>query len=200
MSKITYRPGEKRDAPEISSYIELAAGGIIEFLYHDLVPDVTPVQMLAKQVEDEKICFSYSNTHVAVRDRKIIGIANSYPAANNPTTKELEPYFPKERLDLLQETFNSPVEGSFFLNSLAVAAEYRRQGIGTKLMEITKQKAKERGFSSLSLTVWADNSDAISLYQGQGFGSVKSIHVGLHPMLPHNDGIILMNCQLGPIA
>lgn len=152
--------------------------------------------MVTKQVEDENMVFSYANTHVAVSDGKIIGIAHSYPAANHPTTKELEIYLPKERLELLQEVFNNPVEGSFFLNGLAVAATCRRQGIGTKLIEITTQKAKEQGFASLSLMVWADNSNARRLYQSQGFQSVKPIHVDWHPMLPHTGGVILMNCQL----
>lgn len=195
-SKIIYRPAEKRDAPDIASYIEMASDGLIHFLYHDLVPDVTPVQMVTKEVEDKNNVFFYGNTHVAARDGKIIGIVNSYPAANNPTPEELEPYFPQERLELVQVIFNNRVEGSLLLNVLAVAAACRGQGIGTKLIEITKQKAKEQEFTSLSLIVWADNSNAKSLYQRQGFQEVKHIHVGEHPLLPHTGGVILMNCQL----
>ena len=52
---------------------------------------------------------------------------------------------------------------------LGMHRDFRRQGIGLRLMEGVIEKAWERGLERLELEAWADNLAAISLYEKLGF-------------------------------
>lgn len=73
--------------------------------------------------------------------------------------------------------------------NLAVAAAYRRQGIGKQLVCCLVEKLRERSVSKLSLEVRASNLPAISLYESLGF-----VQVGCRPNYysgPKEDALIL---------
>ncbi len=56
-----------------------------------------------------------------------------------------------------------------FVDQLAVKDEFRRQGIGTKLMRYIADTAKERGCVSVELDVWCENYDAVDFYAALDF-------------------------------
>lgn len=184
------------DAPEIIALTVLAAGGLIDFLCQDLNIDATQDEVLRAGILAEQGELSYRNTDVAVCQDQVVGIATSYPAAQHRMTAEMQQLFAAERLQVLEDFYNSRVENSWYLNTLGVKPGFQRQGIGTQLLQATKEKAKLRSFKHLSLMVLDNNIDAIQLYQRQGFESVKSIQFGSHPQLPHHQGCILMKCNL----
>ncbi len=192
------RPATPSDAPEIVTLTSLASGGLIDFLFQDLNIDATRDEVLKTGVLDEVGELSYRNTDVAVARDRVVGIATSYPAARHRMTADIQQLFTAERLRVLQDFYQSRVEGSWYLDTLAVKPEFQRQGIGTQLILATQEKAKLRGFKQLSLITFADNINAITLYQRLGFEPVKSIKLGAHPQLPHTQGCILMKCNLMP--
>jgi ribosomal protein S18 acetylase RimI-like enzyme len=53
--------------------------------------------------------------------------------------------------------------------AIAVAAEARRRGVGTRLMEEAVAWARRNGVEKLVLTVYPDNEAAIALYRRFGF-------------------------------
>lgn len=53
--------------------------------------------------------------------------------------------------------------------TVSVAPDFRRQGLGTRLMDDLYNKAKGKGWKQLSLGVHKDNGAAISLYEKQGW-------------------------------
>jgi GNAT superfamily N-acetyltransferase len=55
------------------------------------------------------------------------------------------------------------------LTHLEVLPAYRKQGIGTHLMEVTEQIAWELGHKLVALGVTEDNTDAIRLYLKRGY-------------------------------
>ena len=55
------------------------------------------------------------------------------------------------------------------LESLAVAAHARGQGLGTKLMDAARELLRSRGVGYWSVTVAAGNAGAIRLYEREGF-------------------------------
>ncbi|MDZ8091514.1 MAG: GNAT family N-acetyltransferase [Nostoc sp. DedQUE05] len=196
MVKITYRPANQTDAPFIARLMNLSSSGVIEFLFNELVPGISTERILSSIVRNKQSELSYENVQVAVHNDSLVGIANYYPATKHRITKEMEEFFTKERLAILQDWFDSRVDSSCFLNTLSVAPEYHRQGIGSYLINFVKEKASFQGFSSVSLIVLADNKNAIRLYHRQGFQKSKHINIGFHPLLPHEDGAVLMNCPL----
>jgi diamine N-acetyltransferase len=60
-----------------------------------------------------------------------------------------------------------------YLNELAVASTYQRQGIGKKLYAASIEWSRERGAASLELNVWEFNARAIRFYASVG---MKTLH------------------------
>lgn len=59
-----------------------------------------------------------------------------------------------------------------YVSHLIVKPEYRRQGIGKKLVEFITDKAKGIGYSEMSIGVDLDNYPALKLYVDCGFNKV----------------------------
>ena len=71
-------------------------------------------------------------------------------------------------LVLNHESYTIPNE-RIYLSRLIVKKEYRNSGIGTMITEFLIDKAKEWGYSEISLGVDSDNEAAIRLYEKMGF-------------------------------
>lgn len=52
---------------------------------------------------------------------------------------------------------------------ISILLKYHNQGLGTKLMELLVEKAKELGKTKVELDVRADNPNAIKVYERTGF-------------------------------
>ena len=63
-----------------------------------------------------------------------------------------------------------------YVSRLIVKKEYRQQGIGKKLVDFITDKAKEFGYSEMSIGVDLDNYPALKLYIDSGFDKV--IYIG----------------------
>lgn len=189
---ITYRRATIEDCDKIAEGIELASGGIIEFLFHGLLEDYTAVQVISNLLRDEKGYETYKNAIVAEYQNEVIGIVYSYPAKYHEISEESRNFFPSDRLEFLGEFFNSRVENSLFLDSIYVKEEFRGKGVGSRLIQLTKEKAKESGFSQLSLMVMNSNSTARRSYERNDFKIVRHIDVKEHHLMPNKGGIYLL--------
>ena len=67
---------------------------------------------------------------------------------------------------------------------MGILRDHRRQGIGTRLMELTIGAAKARGMERVELEVYASNVPAISLYEKRGF-----VHEGVKRRARKIDGV-----------
>jgi ribosomal protein S18 acetylase RimI-like enzyme len=56
-----------------------------------------------------------------------------------------------------------------YVNEIRVKEEYRNQGIGSQLLKMVEEKAKEQGIKVLYLHAEANNLEAIRLYQKCGY-------------------------------
>ena len=54
-------------------------------------------------------------------------------------------------------------------HQLSVAAEARRQGVATALLEYVEQRAASDSINEIALDVWAANLDAQHFFSSQGF-------------------------------
>lgn len=73
--------------------------------------------------------------------------------------------------------------------NIATHPEYRRQGLGTKIMEAVIGYAREKGITFITLEVRESNAAAIGLYESLGFyqvGRLKNYYDS-----PKEDGLIL---------
>ena len=61
------------------------------------------------------------------------------------------------------------VQKNWILNDLYVEADYRKQGIGSKLIEAAMHFAKEQGATFIQLETMPENTTAQRLYEAIGF-------------------------------
>lgn len=61
------------------------------------------------------------------------------------------------------------IAGEGEITNVVVAAEYRKNGIATKMLEYMLKKAKEKGIGDCTLEVRVSNQPAIRLYERFGF-------------------------------
>ena len=82
--------------------------------------------------------------------------------------------------------------GSWYVNVLATFPEFRRRGIGARLLAIAEQKGREEGAPSLSVIVGGWNESAARLYQSAGYSALASEPAILFPGCPHQGDWVLM--------
>jgi ribosomal protein S18 acetylase RimI-like enzyme len=190
-----YGPAEKKDCMKLAEFINMASDGVVEYLFHDLVPGMTPVQVVAHNLENSNSPHSYKSTIVARDDADVVGMALSYPASYHHISDEMRSFFPADRLAHLSDFFASRVENSWYLDTLGVYEGHRGRGIGEKLISLTRERAVENGYKALSLIVFADNELAIPVYKRTGFEVVRKVALGGNEFIKHADGSLLMNCE-----
>lgn len=116
---------------------------------------------------------------VALEDNQVLGVITCNPLkqidrAMTPTVlqiilmNKLKPFLsiishPKSFYSLV--TMDEGNEDEYHISMLATMPNARGKGVGQQLLNFAEQKAKESGFSKLSLTVVQDNDAALKLYQ-----------------------------------
>jgi len=64
-------------------------------------------------------------------------------------------------------------DGKGYLISIAIHPQRRNQGFATSLLKFLESKCYEKGFTTMTLEVRADNKNAIEIYKKLGFVEVK---------------------------
>jgi len=192
---IKYRAGKIEDCPQLAEFIYIASDDVVEFLYHELIPGQTPVQILAGNLAADYDYHTFRDAIVAECEQKIIGMSLSYPSHFHRISDGMKSFFPEERLNHIKNIFVSRVENSFYIDTLCVARDFRGKGVGSKLISLTREKAQHQKINTLSLIVLADNTDAQKLYKNLGFETVSHIEMDSHELIPHDGGAFLMKCR-----
>ncbi|MBU6446872.1 MAG: GNAT family N-acetyltransferase, partial [Verrucomicrobia bacterium] len=139
---------------------------------------------------------SYRHSTVCEVDGNVVGLLHCFPLSFHKPPKVT--MVPKERFEYLKPFYDVHIPNSLYLFTLAVIGEFQGQGIGAQLISIAKLRAQEHGFTSLSLHAWADNQKALELYKKSGFKVVKQCAIPRHPLLPHDNGMVLMQWAPDP--
>ncbi|MFH1345503.1 MAG: GNAT family N-acetyltransferase [Pseudomonadota bacterium] len=199
-AEITYRMARSDDSGELARYMCIAGGGVYEFLFDDLIPFVTAVDLLSAGIGSERYPVSWRNCRVAALgdDGAIVAAANVFPA--DLLKDDNYVLLGSERHDHIRPMLELQDWGSMFLNSLAVGDAYRGCGIGAQLLGWAEARAAEAGYDRLSLHVWADNISAVNFYKARRFVQVGLAGIPPHRRLPHNGGSILMSKAVRPAA
>lgn len=187
---------KKKTVQKLAELINIASDGVVEYLFHYLVHGMTPVQVVAHNLENDNYPHSYRSAVVAAEETDVIGMALSYPSSYHKITDEMRSFFPVDRLERLSHFYSSRIENSWFLDALCVIESHRKGGIGKKLISLTKEKAVENGYNALRLIVFADNALAIPVYERTGFEVVHKVELKGNEFIKHNDGCLLMKCEI----
>ena len=166
------RPATFGDVEQIAILADEAGGDTLSFILRGIDPNAQALCTYRYMVSVPSGIFSFANCLVAVSNGVVVGMANAFPA--RLIAEELEGVALTEREQLLRPRIELNDPASFLLNNIAVSATHRRRGVGTGLLGAVIESARDDGFTSLTLHVWADNAGAIAFYRKAGFelGSV----------------------------
>ena len=193
---IEFRSGNEADSKTIAEMIAIASDGVVDFLFHDLLPGMTPVQLLTHNFAKDSFPHTFKNTIVAAKGNELVAAALSYPSTYHTVTPEMRDFLPVERLRHLEDFYSSRVEGSWLLDTLYVAEGCRQQGIGATLLSLVQERAAREGYDALSLIVFADNQPAVQLYKKVGFHVVTRVELKRNQFIQHDGGCLLMNREI----
>ncbi|MCH9643837.1 MAG: GNAT family N-acetyltransferase [Gammaproteobacteria bacterium] len=189
---ITYRQANADDADIIAELTVMTAGGISDFMLNDLFPDTTTEEMLKLAILDEDNPMCYNNTLLAVENDKIIGATNYYPASQHLVPEIMRAFIPQERLDHMKNFYETRIDDSLYIHTLAVLPEYRNTPAALDMCHLLEGIAKEKNLKYLSAHVWADNTPVVTALKFAGFQVDRNVEVKRHELLPHDDGMLLM--------
>jgi GNAT superfamily N-acetyltransferase len=165
---VTLRRATEADVPDLARLHIIAAHGIVDVLYHDLVPGVPTEKLFEWRFTQAGSVKSYEYCWVARQGSRTIGMVHAYPIddlAHAPSDPRLTP-------------------------------ECRGSGIGNRLMALSTSEAQQRGFTEVSLMVFEQNSRAVALYRRLGFEVAGRSPVVPHPLLHHTGDLLLMMRRL----
>lgn len=183
------RQADPTDAESLAKLINLAGEGIPNWLWtRACVEGQTPLEIGIERAKRRTGGFSYKNALVAEPHGYPIGMVLSYAITEAPTDDPddlpapIAPFVALEKLSV----------GTWFINALAVFAEGRNQGLGSRLLAAAEDQARFNGFKKMSIQVYSQNTGAVRLYQRLGYDCVASDLVRLHPSPPYYTGDVLL--------
>lgn len=186
------RPAAPVDIPDLSKLLILAADGIIDAIYRDLIPGKPINEIVERRFRRRGMTSSYEKCWVAVHDDRVVGKLHAYPLddGENDVPDEL---IPDERFAVIEpfDRLDPSATGTFYVNVVAVYPEFQGQGIGRSLLALARTQARERAFNRLSLVVFEKNHGAIRLYRRFGFQEVARHPAARHELI-HMTGDMLM--------
>jgi ribosomal protein S18 acetylase RimI-like enzyme len=193
--KATFRPATREDSHKIAELFRISSGGVAEYVWSTLAPEypgLTSLEIGTRRYAHDEGAFSYNNCTVAELGGEVIGMLHAFPMEGQPEQEEagepmdpvLEPY---ARLD---------VPGSYYVSGMAVFPEYRGRSLGTRMLEIAREKARQSGCREVSLLVFEQNEGAVRLYERNGFEIIDRAPVVPHESIRYKGEVLLMTAPV----
>lgn len=161
---ITIRPAKPTDARQIAKILMVIFDqmGITE------LPPADLENRVAQSFSSSAFLGDIAETLVAETNGVVVGVAFSYHADQEfAVGAHWDEAFTDVSLRLHPGSETLP--GEWYLELLATAEATRGQGVGAKLLDATKELAKQRGVEALALNVDLTNPRAEKLYRRQGY-------------------------------
>lgn len=163
---INIRPAVKGDAPLIAKAVAIAIGdenALNSYCGEDYATLLTEIAI------HDKSQYSYNNTLIAEAGAGVAGVIIGYDGAELHKLRENTYNIIQNHLGRTPSIPDETEAGEFYIDTLAVFPEYRKQGIGKSLIMAICEKAFSDRHSRVGLIVDFDNPKAESLYTSIGF-------------------------------
>ena len=175
---ITIRQGRKEDAAFIAKGVAMAIGEeSIRFYCGEEY-----LSVLAHIASMEVSQYSYRNALIAEADGDRVGVALSYDGNRLAALRAPTLHYIFEATGTHHRIPDETGPGELYLDTLAVLPEVRGKGIGGKLIEAVKERAKAMDLPATGLLVDFDNHPAQKLYAAHGFRPNGTQDFLGHPM------------------
>lgn len=164
---------------------------LIELIMQDmelLILEHTSPEMLYAMLEeamlDDQFRYGLKNTLVYIHEGKVAGAIFGYhghleDAIDDPFHRLYEDYNTPHQIPLYEDKETMP--GEWYIDILAVYPEYRRLGIGRKLLVEVENLARQQGATKIALNCEKDNTKAYKLYEKLGYTPESECVLSGHP-------------------
>lgn len=205
--QITFRPAKPEDGK--------AAGRL---LFDTSAKEATFVVGLGSEERAKKILsklfaadghrLSYEFSEMILLDGQVVGVIIAFPGKSIGKLNRrfawlvMKQYRLRGKLALIKRGFSDLFvkeadKDEFHLAHLAVKPRYRGKGVGGKALSYFDERAKQAGYTKVSLTVDIENKDASRLYERHGY-QTRAINLIPKKLVPYlGSGSLRMVKDLG---
>lgn len=186
MDNQDFRPARKEDCATIAALYSISSDGVADYIWSKIAePGEDILDVGRKRYEREGTAFSYESCTMVESDGEIVGMLVAFPMRVDPSEEEetdpvLVPYSKLEE------------DNSYYICGMALFPEFRGRGIGSRLLALAEEHAREKGFDKLSLLVFEQNAGAKRLYERNGYREVARAPVHPHPLVHYTGDALLM--------
>ena len=189
----TIRAATQDDAREIAKLIAISSDGVAEIEWHEEAnkEHCDPLDIGERTYQNPQGDYSFNNTAMFEINGEVAGMLLAFGMP------EAEPRNPENRPAADDEDVFAPYiyleePNSWYICGVAFYPQHRGHGLGTKLMDLANEQAKEYGFSILSLVVFEQNKGALNLYDRLRYTIVDQAPVVPHPLIHYEGNALLM--------
>ena len=190
MDEFSIRPARREEAGTIAELYLISSDGLAAYIWSRVAePGEALAEAGARRYAREGVAFSYQNCLIAEAaaadsGSRIAGMIHSYPMLAPDPEPESDP--------VLRPYSELEDYGSLYVSGVALFAEFRGRGLGTRLMAEAERRARALSLARVSLICFEQNSRALALYRRLGFAEIMRRALVPHPMLHYRDGDALL--------
>lgn len=192
-----FRPARKADAAALAVLVDIAGEGMPAYMWSTLKsPGQSLLEVGRERAQREEGGFSYRNSVVAEVGGEVAASLVSYRLDDPYDLEASLAETPEIVRPLVRLEAKAP--GSWYVNVVATFPEFRRKGIGARLLAIAEEKARKEGAPALSVIVASWNEVASRLYARAGYSLLARETALPYPGCPHRGDWVLMVKPLAP--
>jgi GNAT superfamily N-acetyltransferase len=185
---VTIRQARREDCAEIAKLFLISSDGLAEYIWSRTdMPGLSLSEIGERRYAREGVAFSYQNCLVAEADGAVIGMLHGFPM-EAPEAADAEAGAEPDPDPVLRPYGELEDYGSLYISGVALYPEHRGRGIGARLMEAARQRARALGLPRLSLICFERNQEAMRLYARLGYQEADRRPIVPHPTLHYRDG------------
>ena len=189
--EVSFRPAVASDARAIAEFYRLCSGGVADYIWTRLAEaGEDPLDVGERRYAREGVAFSYQNCLLAAVGDEPVGMAHAYliEPSESDGLGDVDP--------VLRPYAELEIPGSLYISGVAVLASHRNLGIGSRLIELERERARTAGAPSLSALVFAGNTGSLRLLARHGFETVGRRPVVPHPVVQYTGEVFLLECPV----
>jgi ribosomal protein S18 acetylase RimI-like enzyme len=190
---VTFRQAHKDDARSIAELIAVSSDGVALIEWNEEAEKHAGASALdigTQMYTEEHGDYSYRNAVIAETEGQVIGMLLSFPMEEHQGEPPIAPPFDGSDVFAPYKYLEEP--NSWYICGVALFPEYRGQGIGSKLLDIAREQAREHSFSKLSLVAFEQNVGSVRLYKRHGYYIADRAPIVAHPLIHYTSDALLM--------
>lgn len=190
MDSVRLRPARRSDATALAALVDMAGEGMPVFMWSRMrEPGQSVFEVGRARAQRESGGFSYRNATIAETDGEVAGGLVDYRLDDPYETGDLDALPEMVRPLVLLE---AKAPGTWYVNVIATFPEFRRRGIGARLLAAAEERARASGADALSIIVASENRAAHRLYERTGYRFVSGAPAVVFPGCAHGGDWLLL--------